>query len=110
MFPTVNSDFTGKLDEVAEYYERKGLCQGEECSQLRVQVSAAPIAALHSSCHSLAVPSWQGGCCFSVLFFYFYVLHRADLGCIYIYTTRTLHVHRWLGLDFRSTLGKLGVN
>ncbi|XP_070200043.1 tetratricopeptide repeat protein 17-like isoform X3 [Littorina saxatilis] len=32
-----NSDFTGKLDEVAEYYERKGLCQGEECSQLRVQ-------------------------------------------------------------------------
>ncbi|XP_076450500.1 tetratricopeptide repeat protein 17-like isoform X3 [Babylonia areolata] len=32
-----NSDFTGKLDEVAEYYERKGLCHGEECSQLRVQ-------------------------------------------------------------------------
>ena len=42
-FPAVNSDFTGKLDEVAEYYERKGLCQGEECSQLRVQVSAAPL-------------------------------------------------------------------
>ncbi|KAK7486422.1 hypothetical protein BaRGS_00022346, partial [Batillaria attramentaria] len=33
----VNHDFTGKLDEVAEYYEKKGLCQGEECNQLRVQ-------------------------------------------------------------------------
>ncbi|XP_025087686.1 tetratricopeptide repeat protein 17-like isoform X2 [Pomacea canaliculata] len=32
-----SGDFTGKLDEVSEYYEKKGLCQGEECSQLRVQ-------------------------------------------------------------------------
>ena len=46
VLPPVNHDFTGKLDEVAEYYERKGLCQGEECSQLRVQVSAAAMSAL----------------------------------------------------------------
>ncbi|XP_041366225.1 tetratricopeptide repeat protein 17-like isoform X2 [Gigantopelta aegis] len=32
-----NSDFTGKLDEVSQYYEMKGLCRGDECSQLRVQ-------------------------------------------------------------------------
>ncbi|KAK3594378.1 hypothetical protein CHS0354_032887 [Potamilus streckersoni] len=30
-------DFSSKLDEVSEYYQRKGLCQGEECNQLRVQ-------------------------------------------------------------------------
>ncbi|XP_046360680.2 tetratricopeptide repeat protein 17-like isoform X1 [Haliotis rufescens] len=32
-----SGDFTSRLDEVSEYYEKKGLCQGEECNQLRVQ-------------------------------------------------------------------------
>ncbi|OWF35392.1 tetratricopeptide repeat protein 17-like isoform X2 [Mizuhopecten yessoensis] len=35
--PTFGSDFSTKLDEVSEYYLTKGVCQGEECSQLRVQ-------------------------------------------------------------------------
>ncbi|GFO31147.1 tetratricopeptide repeat protein 17 [Plakobranchus ocellatus] len=32
-----STDFTSKLDEVSDYYERKGLCEGDECSHLRVQ-------------------------------------------------------------------------
>jgi len=35
---TVGGDFSSKLDEVSEYYMTKGVCHGEECSQLRVQV------------------------------------------------------------------------
>ncbi|XP_033752791.1 tetratricopeptide repeat protein 17-like [Pecten maximus] len=35
--PTFGSDFSTKLDEISEYYLTKGVCQGEECSQLRVQ-------------------------------------------------------------------------
>ena len=34
----VSSDFSSKLDEVSDHYMKKGLCEGEECSQLRVQV------------------------------------------------------------------------
>ena len=36
---SVSGDFSNKLDEVSEHYLKKGVCQGEECSQLRVQVS-----------------------------------------------------------------------
>lgn len=32
-----STDFTSKLDEVSDYYERRGLCEGDECSHLRVQ-------------------------------------------------------------------------
>ncbi|XP_012940375.1 tetratricopeptide repeat protein 17 [Aplysia californica] len=32
-----STDFTSKLDEVSDYYEKKGLCEGDECSHLRVQ-------------------------------------------------------------------------
>ncbi|KAK0055172.1 tetratricopeptide repeat protein 17 [Biomphalaria pfeifferi] len=32
-----STDFTSKLDEVSQYYEKKGLCEGDECSHLRVQ-------------------------------------------------------------------------
>ncbi|KAK3103819.1 hypothetical protein FSP39_022148 [Pinctada imbricata] len=35
--PIFNGEFSTKLDEVSEHYLRKGVCQGEECSQLRVQ-------------------------------------------------------------------------
>ncbi|XP_060074042.1 tetratricopeptide repeat protein 17-like isoform X2 [Ylistrum balloti] len=35
--PTFGSDFSTKLDEISEYYLTKGVCHGEECSQLRVQ-------------------------------------------------------------------------
>ncbi|BFZ05335.1 hypothetical protein BsWGS_08373 [Bradybaena similaris] len=32
-----SADFTSKLDEVSDYYEKKGLCEGDACSHLRVQ-------------------------------------------------------------------------
>lgn len=35
--PIFSSDFSSKLDEVSDHYMKKGLCEGEECSQLRVQ-------------------------------------------------------------------------
>ncbi|KAK6190158.1 hypothetical protein SNE40_002084 [Patella caerulea] len=31
------SDFTAKLDEVSEHYEKKGICKGDDCNTLRVQ-------------------------------------------------------------------------
>jgi len=55
-FLPVNNDFTGKLDEVADYYERKGLCHGEECNQLRVQVRA--VQPFHFTPHCLFFYTW----------------------------------------------------
>ena len=34
----VAGDFTARLDEIAEKYQKMGICDGEECNQLRVQV------------------------------------------------------------------------
>ncbi|ESO91575.1 hypothetical protein LOTGIDRAFT_163300 [Lottia gigantea] len=31
------NDFTNKLDEVSDHYEKKGICNGEDCNTLRVQ-------------------------------------------------------------------------
>ena len=38
LYVTVAGDFTAKLDEIAEKYQKMGICDGEECNQLRVQV------------------------------------------------------------------------
>ncbi|XP_071122223.1 tetratricopeptide repeat protein 17-like isoform X6 [Mytilus edulis] len=35
--PVFSADFSSKLDEVSDHYMKQGLCEGEECSQLRVQ-------------------------------------------------------------------------
>ena len=38
LYITVAGDFTARLDEIAEKYQKMGICDGEECNQLRVQV------------------------------------------------------------------------
>lgn len=37
-FITVGGDFSDRLDEVSEHYLSKGVCEGEECGHLKVQV------------------------------------------------------------------------
>uniref|UniRef100_A0A0B7BGE5 Tetratricopeptide repeat protein 17 n=1 Tax=Arion vulgaris TaxID=1028688 RepID=A0A0B7BGE5_9EUPU len=37
-----SADFTSKLDEVSDYYEKRGLCEGDACSHLRVQGTQRP--------------------------------------------------------------------
>ena len=34
----VDADFNMRLDEVSEYYKEKGVCSGDDCHRLMVQV------------------------------------------------------------------------